>query len=90
MVVVVQYTESVCNGACLCLQPNATWLSQLERAVVIWRGGGMSIQGVRSCGDYMFSGHTVVITLLNFFFTECESAPHVFYFTTSQFVSMYT
>ena len=70
------------------LQPNATWLSQLERAVVIWRGGGMSIQGVRSCGDYMFSGHTVVITLLNFFFTECESVARMYF--TSQFVSMYT
>lgn len=46
--------------------------SKLERALVIWKGFGMSLQGVRTCGDYMFSGHTVVVTMLNFFITECE------------------
>ncbi|CAD5116805.1 DgyrCDS5652 [Dimorphilus gyrociliatus] len=44
--------------------------AKLNRAFVISKGFGMSLQGVRTCGDYMFSGHTVVITILNFAVTE--------------------
>ena len=43
----------------------------MEKALEIWRGFGMNVQGVRTCGDYMFSGHTVTMTMLNFFITEC-------------------
>ncbi|RUS73252.1 hypothetical protein EGW08_018983 [Elysia chlorotica] len=46
------------------------WYTRLQRTFEIWQGMGMSLQGVRSCGDYMFSGHTSVITLLTFFITE--------------------
>ena len=47
-------------------------MERIQQAYLIWQGGGMSIQGVRTCGDYMFSGHTVVLTLMNFFITECK------------------
>ncbi|XP_035462346.2 sphingomyelin synthase-related protein 1 isoform X1 [Scophthalmus maximus] len=45
-------------------------LEKIQRALAIWSGFGMTLTGVQTCGDYMFSGHTVVITLLNFFVTE--------------------
>ncbi|KAG9341133.1 hypothetical protein JZ751_019887 [Albula glossodonta] len=44
--------------------------AKLQRALVIWSGFGMTLTGVHTCGDYMFSGHTVVLTMLNFFVTE--------------------
>ncbi|KAK4472265.1 hypothetical protein MN116_003534 [Schistosoma mekongi] len=43
---------------------------RLKRVLNIWLGMGMSISGIQTCGDYMFSGHTVCLTLLNFFITE--------------------
>lgn len=45
---------------------------RISRAYTIWSGLGLSIQGVRTCGDYMFSGHSSALTLLNFFITECR------------------
>ncbi|XP_023335231.1 sphingomyelin synthase-related protein 1 [Eurytemora carolleeae] len=53
--------------------PYGAWTERVHAAYVIWSGAGMSIQGVRTCGDYIFSGHTVSLTLLNFFITEYTS-----------------
>eukprot|EP00756_Hemistasia_phaeocysticola_P051002 Hpha_TRINITY_DN26185_c0_g1::TRINITY_DN26185_c0_g1_i1::g.155431::m.155431 len=38
---------------------------KMAHAMNIATGAGMSLAGVRSCGDYMFSGHTSILTLLN-------------------------
>ncbi|KAG5879894.1 hypothetical protein JTB14_010412 [Gonioctena quinquepunctata] len=59
----------------------ADWAKKLSQAYAIWRGAGMSIQGVRTCGDYMFSGHTVALTMLNFFITE-YTPRHIYYLHT--------
>lgn len=42
----------------------------LRRALTVALGFGMSLTGVNTCGDYMFSGHTAALTLLNFFISE--------------------
>ena len=54
-------------------QPLSDFATRMEMALKIYSGFGMSIKGVRTCGDYMFSGHTVVVTMFNFFITECKS-----------------
>ncbi|CAH1994527.1 unnamed protein product [Acanthoscelides obtectus] len=62
---------------------------KLSQAYVIWRGAGMSIQGVRTCGDYMFSGHTVALTMLNFFITEYTPRPIYYLHTLSWMMNMF-
>uniref|UniRef100_A0A915E6H6 Sphingomyelin synthase-like domain-containing protein n=1 Tax=Ditylenchus dipsaci TaxID=166011 RepID=A0A915E6H6_9BILA len=49
---------------------NRTFKNQLIQAFHIWINLGMSIQGIRTCGDYMFSGHVATLTMLNFCITE--------------------
>ncbi|XP_050302617.1 ceramide phosphoethanolamine synthase-like [Anthonomus grandis grandis] len=62
---------------------------KLSQAYVIWRGAGMSIQGVRTCGDYMFSGHTVALTTLNFFITEYTPRSIYYLHTLSWMMNMF-
>jgi len=45
--------------------------------------GGMSAMGLKTCGDYVFSGHTIVITVLNL--TLQRYLPANFRFTRSFF-----
>lgn len=60
------------NFCLISLQTYDDTFAKIERALAIWSGFGMTLAGVQTCGDYMFSGHTVVITMLNFFVTECK------------------
>lgn len=70
-------------------RPYGTWSERVHQAYLIWSGGGMSLQGVRTCGDYMFSGHTVVLTLLNFFITEYTPPSMHFVHTTSWVLNLF-
>ncbi|KAG7263377.1 hypothetical protein CRUP_000566 [Coryphaenoides rupestris] len=63
--------------------------AKLHRAVAIWSGFGMSLTGVHTCGDYMFSGHTVVITMLNFFVTEYTPRTWNFIHTLSWVLNLF-
>lgn len=80
-----------CQPRTMSLGPNTSLFSDLtfkiSQAYIIWRGAGMSIQGVRTCGDYMFSGHTVALTMINFFITECKR-PNAYNINTYNCISV--
>nr|CAH8831123.1 unnamed protein product [Trichobilharzia regenti] len=46
------------------------YTQRFKRVLEIWKGLGLYITGIQTCGDYLFSGHTTCLTLLNFFITE--------------------
>jgi len=54
-------------------QVHTTAIERIWRVAYIAVSGGMTINGNRICGDYMFSGHTVIITVLNLFIDEYSS-----------------
>lgn len=54
--------------------------AQMRRIMKMIAGGGLSITGSHSlCGDYLYSGHTVMLTLTYLFIKECKSHSHVFF-----------
>ena len=52
------------------------WEAQMRRVLKMIAGGGLSITGSHNmCGDYLYSGHTVMLTLTYLFIKECEFSP---------------
>lgn len=49
------------------------WEAQMRRVMKMIAGGGLSITGSHTmCGDYLYSGHTVMLTLTYLFIKECK------------------
>lgn len=47
--------------------------AQFRRIMKMIAGGGLSITGAHTmCGDYLYSGHTVMLTLTYLFIKECK------------------
>lgn len=66
-----------------------SWDEKVQHVINIWTGAGMSISGVRTCGDYMFSGHTAVLTVLNLFVCEYTSKKLKFILTLSWSLNLF-
>lgn len=64
----------------LCLpQLHGDSQAKLQRILQLVSGGGLSITGSHLlCGDFLYSGHTVMLTLTYLFIKECEYSKHCF------------
>ena len=51
-----------------------SFINKVQGAWNIYTGGGLAVHGIRTCGDYMFSGHTVWLVLATHFI--CEYTPY--------------
>lgn len=62
------------NVVWLCFfQLLGNWEAQMRRVMKMIAGGGLSITGSHTmCGDYLYSGHTVMLTLTYLFIKECK------------------
>uniref|UniRef100_A0A915KJB0 SAM domain-containing protein n=1 Tax=Romanomermis culicivorax TaxID=13658 RepID=A0A915KJB0_ROMCU len=71
-------------------QTYVSFSDKIKQALRIWYGMGMSLRGVRTCGDYMFSGHTTVVTLLNHFVTEYTPDDWYYIHTASWVMNLFS
>ena len=58
------------------LNHTITFSELMSRVIVIAAGGGLSIAGTQPyCGDFIFSGHTLVLMMSFFIIRECKYEP---------------
>ena len=69
----IPHTAIECKGITA-----STPFEYLQRTVDVYLHGGLYLNGVKICGDYMFSGHTSGMTLLCLFI--CQYLPERFKF----------
>jgi len=60
------------NKECDVFPESDVW-NKMYRAFQVYTRMGMKVMGMRTCGDYIFSGHTLMLTLFNLFI--CEYTP---------------
>ncbi|OWF44472.1 Sphingomyelin synthase-related protein 1 [Mizuhopecten yessoensis] len=57
------------NKKCFPFPKADTW-NKLQRAFDLYSRFGLKVVGAQTCGDYIFSGHTTLLTVLNLFVNE--------------------
>ena len=66
------FERGAAGGSCV-IQLNGDSQAKVQRILRLISGGGLSITGSHIlCGDFLFSGHTVVLTLTYLFIKECK------------------
>ncbi|XP_060067272.1 sphingomyelin synthase-related protein 1-like [Ylistrum balloti] len=57
------------NKKCYTFPESNVW-DKLHRAYQFYTRFGLQMTGAKTCGDYIFSGHTTILTILNLFINE--------------------
>lgn len=67
----MQTVNQICFDILLFQKFNSGW-DRLSYVIKLYAAFGMKANGTKTCGDYVFSGHTAIITLLVLSLNECK------------------